>query len=132
LCIGARGRPNGWGQLRRILDATPFRGKTVRFTAFVATRETAEVRLWLAAGDNHIVMRGGDTRQNPLTGTNGWTPISLTIANIPAEATKLSYGFLLFGVGDVWVTQPTVEIIDAPEANDGRPSPLRLMPYNGH
>jgi len=129
LCIGGRGHPNGWGQLRRVLDATPFHGKSVRFTALVATRDTAEVRLWLAVGDSRVVMRGGDTRHNPLHGTHDWTPMSLTITNVPTGATKLSYGFLLYGVGDVWVTQPRIEIVDAAEA-DGRPS-QRLMPANG-
>ena len=33
LCIGARnGGPHGWGQLRQVIDAVPYRGKIVRVT----------------------------------------------------------------------------------------------------
>ena len=113
LCIGSRSRnPLGFAQLRRVQDAAVAHGRYARFTAFVATRRTWEVRLWLAAGDEGQVMRGGDTSEQPLRGNRGWTPVMLTIGPIPERATKLSYGFLLMGSGSVWLTEPRLEILD--------------------
>jgi hypothetical protein len=113
LCIGARSRnPDGFAQLRRVQDPGGAHGSYVRFTAFVATRSAAEVRLWLAAGDERNVWRGGDTRHAPLGGTSGWTPVMLTMGPIPERATKISYGFLLWGAGDVWLTEPRLEFLD--------------------
>lgn len=114
MCIGSWGRaPRGWGQLRRVLDAKPLHGRYARFTALVATRRSSEVRFWLAAGDNgRRVLQGGDTSGQPLWGTRQWVPVRLTIGPIPKRATKLSYGFLLKGSGDVWVLAPTLEILD--------------------
>ena len=113
LCIGARSRnPDGFAQLRRVQGAAGGHGRYVRFTGFVATRLAGEVRLWLAAGDEGNVWRGGDTRHAPLGGTSGWTPVMLTMGPIPERATKISYGFLLWGQGDVWLTEPRLEFLD--------------------
>jgi hypothetical protein len=113
LCIGARSRfPEGFGQLRRVQAAGAAHGKFVRFTAFVATRQANSVRLWLAAGDGRAVRRGSDTQGVPLPANSGWTPVMLTMGPVPQEATKISYGFLLHGGGDVWLTEPSLEILD--------------------
>ena len=119
MCIGARAdHPDGFGQLRQIVSARPYRGKTVRFTAWVATSEAHEVRLWLAAGDGHELMLGFDTRAAPIHGTHRWLPVSLTIGPVPRIATKISYGFLLMGEGDVWLARPQLEVTEVPGTVD--------------
>ena len=90
------------------------RGKYVVFRAYAMASRAAEARFWLAAGDSQQIYRGGDTRLDPLSGTTDWIPVTLTIGPIPSRATKLSYGFLLHGRGDVWVDEPTLEVTDTP------------------
>lgn len=123
MCIGSLGRSaRGFAQYRQILDATRYHGKTVRFTAFVATRRGHEVRFWLAAGDSDKIYQGGDTANQPLTGTHGnWIPVSLTIGPLSKRTTKLSYGFLLMGRGVVWVTQPRLEVVAEEDADPNAP-----------
>jgi hypothetical protein len=124
LCIGAQvDNPGGFGQLRQVLDARPYRNRTIRFTAWVATSQAREVRFWLAAGDGRDIMLGDDTRETPLRGTNRWTPVSLTIGPVPRYATKVSYGFLLQGSGDVWLARPQLEVIEVPGVVDGPEAP---------
>jgi len=106
MCIGAIDDPRGFGQLRQELDAHPYHGRILRFTAWVMTSEAREVRFWLAAGE-HRVLLGEDASAMPLRGTRRWTPVSLTIGPVPRFATKISYGFLLEGGGDVWVGRPS-------------------------
>ena len=119
LCIGSRvERPDGFGQLRQVLDAHPYRMQTIRFTAWVATSEAHEVRFWLAAGGLGQVLLGDDTRSTPLRGTHRWMPVSLTIGPVPRVATKISYGFLLMGSGDVWLARPQLEVIETPGVVD--------------
>lgn len=120
LCIGGDLRGDQFGQLRQIRDARPYRGRYVRFTAWVATSRAREVRLWFAAGDSHRVMIGDDNRTQPLRGSHRWTPVVFNIGPVPERATKLSYGFLLQGDGDVWLTQPGIEILDAPPRTGSR------------
>jgi len=127
LCIGARKKQrNGWGQLRRVLDAAPLRGKYVRFTAYTTVTRAEEVRFWLAAGNKRRVLQGGDTRVTPVAGSADWARVTLTIGPIPDAATKLSYGFLLYGKGDVWVDEPRLAILaEAPADN---PAATELVP----
>lgn len=121
MCIGSWGRvPRGWGQFRRVLDARPLAGRYARFTARVATRRSTEVRFWLAVGDRRGVIQGGDTSGQPLWGTRQWVPVELTIGPISKTGTKLSYGFLLMGAGDMWVLDPKLEILATATATPQR------------
>lgn len=123
LCIGSRiDHPDGIGQLRRVLDARPYRTQTIRFTAWVATSKAHEVRFWLAAGGLGHVLLGDDTRTTPVRGTHRWMPVSLTIGPVPRVATKISYGFLLIGGGDVWLARPQLEVVETPGVVDRAPT----------
>ena len=119
LCIGAlRDHPNGWGQLRQIVAAEDMHGKYVHFSALVATRGADEVRFWLAAGDaKNYRGIGGDTHTQPIFGTHGWRQVDLVIGPIPAFANHISYGFLLYGGGDVWLNAPKLEVLDRETAS---------------
>jgi len=114
LCIGALlSHPQGWGQLRQIVAAEAMRGKYLHFSAMVATRGADEVRFWLAAGDKtnqHGI--GGDTHTQPIFGTHGWHQVDLVIGPVPRFANHVSYGFLLYGGGDVWLNAPKLEVLD--------------------
>lgn len=121
LCIGSKwNSAEGWGQLRRITDATPFRGKRIRFTAWVASNKATLVRFWLAAGYRQSrLFNGGNTNNQPWGGSHGWTPVMLEIGPIEPGADHISYGFLLYGGGDVWLYDPKLEPVPAGE-DDGR------------
>lgn len=113
LCIGARRPgPEGYGQLRQIVDAAPYRGQRVRFTVWAATGEARLVRFWLAAGRGATVLtNGGNTNNQAWGGSHGWTPILLEIGPVAKSAEYISYGFLLHGAGDVWFYHPKLEIV---------------------
>lgn len=112
LCIGSPGASaRTWGQLRRILDGSKFPGKYVRMTAFVAARKGSDARAWVAAGNRHVIMTG-DQQSKPVRASGEWEPLSITMGPVPAGAFKVSYGFLLQGRGDLWVSQLKVEILD--------------------
>lgn len=120
MCIGARpGRPEGYAQFRRITDSAPFEGRRVRFTAWAATGDAELVRFWLAAGNGtRVLHNGGNTNNQPWGGDNGWTPILLEIGPVAEGADHISYGFLLYGRGSVWLYQPRLEVVtDEPAAS---------------
>jgi len=113
MCIGAAvDWPSGWGQLRQIV-AIPegHAGKYLHFSALVAARDAALIRFWLGGFANRGFRgQGGDTSADPLTGTFGWKRVDLVAGPIPYEAGHASYGFLLWGKGDVWLYEPKLEI----------------------
>jgi len=112
MCIGAAvASPSGFGQLRQIVKTTPAMiGRYLHFSAIVAARDAREIRFWLAAGGYGGRVMGGDTHRNPLHGTFGWQQLDVIVGPIPVGAEHVSYGFLLSGSGDVWLSEPLLEI----------------------
>lgn len=119
LCMGSRGAAyRSFAQLRRVLDAKPFHGKYVRFTAFVAARPGTHMRSWLAAVPwSHIDILQGDRQSQPLDSTGKWEPMSITMGPVPTAAGRISYGFLFQGAGDMWITQVNFEVFDTRPAD---------------
>lgn len=112
MCIGAAvASPSGWGQLRQIVKTTPAMiGRYLHFSAIVAARDAEEVRFWLAAGGYGGRVMGGDAHRNPLHGTFGWQQLDVIVGPVPYGADHVSYGFLLWGKGDVWLSDPKLEV----------------------
>lgn len=127
LCVGARGEgPSGTGQLRQVLDATPYHGKIVRVTMWAASRDAGRVWFWVASGRRH---KPGAPRQADMAtqtgniqfhGTHGWTPVSLEMGPVRCDQEKVSFGALLDGSGDLWIYKPEIQVIDAPSTKESQ------------
>lgn len=116
MCIGGRGGPDSFGGFRRIVDAAPYRGHRVRFTAWAATGDAGQVSFWLASGlQLKRLYDGGNTNNVPFGGNHDWTPVLLETGPIDEAAEHISYGFNLQGSGNVWVHEPKLEIVEQPE-----------------
>lgn len=119
LCIGARSRNSpGWGQLRQVIDARPYHGKTVRVTMWAASREAGRVWFWVASGregkPGKISRRADMAAESgsfEFRGSHRWTPVSLTMGPVRCDQEKISFGFLLDGPGDLWVYQPELQVV---------------------
>ena len=126
MCIGGRGGAGSFAGFRRIIDAVPYRGQRLRFTAWVATGSAQKVSFWLAAGTQwlekrrqfevqrtpfHKLLNGGNTNNIPFSGNHGWTPVLLETGPIHKDADHISYGFNLQGSGDVWVYDAKLEMV---------------------
>lgn len=128
MCVGARRSGiDSFAGFRRIVDAAPFRGHRVRFTAWATTGRARQVNFWMAAGTawqekrrlfepRSRLLNGGNTNNVRFGGNHGWTPILLETGPIHEDADHISYGFNLQGSGDVWVYEPKLQIVaDRPE-----------------
>jgi hypothetical protein len=113
MCIGSRGAPvRSWGQLRTVIEVRPLLGKYVRFTGFIATRPGDNARVWLTTATSTTIMQGDTGGSRPVNGTGRWEPFAVTMGPIRGGASKLSYGFLLGGRGDMWITRVSLEVFD--------------------
>jgi hypothetical protein len=75
----------------------------------VAARNAEGVGLWITDG------QGGGQRVTGLSGTHGWTPLSVELI-VHFGAPRLSYRVGLTGAGDMWVYDPRLEVIEKPAA----------------
>jgi hypothetical protein len=66
----------------------------------------------------------GDTGgSKSVIGTGHWEPFAVTMGPIRSGATKLSYGFLLTGRGDMWITQVDLQVFDTRPPTIGKMTP---------
>jgi hypothetical protein len=107
-----------------VADAAPFRGKRLRLTGYVKTRQLSEyAALWLQV-DANIPARGyrreasDNMGDRPIRGANEWTPYSIVL-DVHPEATHLTFGLLLRGGGTVWLDDVSLEVISEEVAVTG-------------
>ena len=109
--------PEPFGTIFQKFDASPHRGKTVRFAAWVRTEDTKGNRFGAGAGLNLHAMRGGYTiahrmmRKDAVRGTTDWTRYEITL-NVPNEAEHIEAGLNLFGPGVAWLDDAAVEVME--------------------
>lgn len=127
MCIGAAvDNPDGWGQLRQIVQTTRgMRGRYVHFSMLVAARDAKLIRFWVAVA-GRAEMVGGDTHTAPLHGTFGWLQADVIVGPVLPSSDHISYGFLLWGKGDVWVLDPHIELKTRDEVREIPALPVTL------
>ena len=105
-------RPQNYGTLAQTTAAKNLRGKSVRFSADLKTEAAQSAQLWTS------VQSPGRTDENSgavafpsVTGWKHWEKIM----DVPRDATSVSFGISLRGVGKVWVKGFAFESVgDAP------------------
>lgn len=134
------GQAYGGGTLMQQIRADEYRGKHVRFTARIKTREVnGKATIWLRV-DGPGNVETLDNMREParyLQGNNDWVENSLVL-DVPEGAVAISYGVGLEGNGKVWLGEVKLERVDEnipvtttlPPLEDTRgPAPAeRLLP----
>jgi hypothetical protein len=107
------GRADGGGTLMQQIKADEFRGKHVRFTARIKTRDVdGRATLWLRVdGPGHVeVLDNMTAPKRYLQGNNDWVENSLVL-DVPDGAVAISYGVGLHGNGKVWLDGVKLESV---------------------
>ena len=94
------------------IQAGDYAGKRVRLSASVQGEDLAQwAGIWMRAdtpGRNGVAF---DNMQNrPLKGSFGWRDVNVVL-DIPADASLLSFGFILEGAGALRATQFKLEVV---------------------
>jgi hypothetical protein len=130
---GAKTALNGSETLGHGFKADPWRGKRVRFSAYLRSEEvTGRTGLWFQAfaaptdsreQGRHLAF--ANTWRQHTTGSTPWTRYEVVI-DVPMEAVGMTIGYFLEGRGAVWLSDPNVEevgkdvpltaAVDLPEA----------------
>ena len=108
------GQADGFGTLMQQIKADEYRGKHVRFTARIKTREVdGRATLWLRVDGpgNLEVLDNMTAPKRYLQGDNDWVENSLVL-DVPDGAVAISYGVALHGNGKVWLDEVKLESVD--------------------
>jgi hypothetical protein len=108
------GQADGFGTLMQQIKADKYRGRHVRLTARIKTRDVdGRATLWMRVdGPGNVeVLDNMTAPPRYLRGDNDWMQNSLVL-DVPDGAIAISYGVSLQGNGDVWLDEVQLESVD--------------------
>lgn len=128
LRLEARGnrRDREWAVAVQLLDATSFRGKTVRLSGWLRTEDVGSGHLWMRIDgiiDGEAALIAIDNMEERyLEHTRDWTSREIVL-EVPPESVTILYGVMITGDGTVWAddlaleeapagTEPTAETVN--------------------
>jgi hypothetical protein len=123
-------KPSGFGTLMQMFDATKYRGKRIRLTAYVKTLDvTGWTGLWMRVdGSSGPSLAFDNMQDRPIKGTTSWAQYNVVL-DVPDGAQAIAFGVLLYGTGSAWVDDFDFEVVGPEVATSGK-SPLSSSPQN--
>jgi hypothetical protein len=123
-------KPNaqGFGTYMQMFNATEYRGKRVRFSAYVQTQNVESwVGLWMRVDVERATAAFDNMQERPIKGTQGWTQHAVVL-DVDSKATDIAFGVLLAGKGAAWIDDVSFEVVgnDEPVTDMKANSPRNL------
>lgn len=112
---------DGFGTLMQNSLPQKYLGQRVRMTGFVKSKDVKDkAGLWFRVDQaNSKKSLAFDNMYNrPVTGTTDWKKYEIVL-DVPLNASKLAYGALLAGTGQIWFDNINFEIVDSTIATTG-------------
>jgi len=119
----------GFGNLMQAIDATPFRGRRVRFKAFVRKESglpAASANLWLRVDRDANKTGFFDNMSGHPIRASEWKEYEI-VGDIDDDAVVINFGLLLIGQGKAWIDSASFEDLgklvvraEAPRPFNGR------------
>lgn len=102
----------GFGALNQLVRADNYRGKRVRLSAYVRTRDVGMngAGIWLRIDGNGGMLAIDNMQDRAIRGTADWRLVSVVL-DVPVDAEGIAFGFLLASSGEAWVDDFALEIV---------------------
>ena len=130
-------QPEGFGSVSQLVRADDYRGKRVRFSAYVKTRGVAGngAGLWMRIDGNGGMLGFDNMQSRPVMGTMDWARVSVVL-DVPGDAIGIALGLLLSSPGEAWIDDASLEVVgvDVRETNTASPSanPANVQQQRAH
>lgn len=122
--------PRGFGTYMQMFDATEYRGKRLRLSAYVKSERVENwAGLWMRVDRDKKAVAFDNMQDRPIRNTQGWTQHAIVL-DVDAKATAVAFGILLAGRGAVWIDDVTFEIVDEEVPVTDFQSKLATSPRN--
>ncbi len=122
--------PQGFGTYMQMFDATEYRGKRLRVSAYVQSEHVENwAGLWMRVDRDKKPVAFDNMQDRPIKDTQGWTQHAIVL-DVDAKATAVAFGILLGGKGAVWIDDVTFEIVGEEVPVTGVQSKLAGSPRN--
>lgn len=103
----------GFGNIMKTITSDAYLGKTVKMTGYVKSQNVKDwAGLWMRVDYYDAdVLAFDNMRNRGIKRTTDWNKYEVVVF-VPQEATSISYGFLLQGIGQIWFKDVKVEVVD--------------------
>jgi C-terminal processing protease CtpA/Prc len=123
---GATAGTPSFGNIMQVIDATPFRGKRIVFSAAVrveGTKADDKAQLWVRIDREGDQPGFFDNMSNRPIGSATWGRYRI-VADVVPDAKSIHLGMLLFSSGRAWLDAVSFTVIDDPRLGDEPARPL--------
>jgi len=113
---------DGFGTLMQTSSPKKYLGQRVRMTGFLKSKDVKEkAGLWFRVDleNSKKSLAFDNMYDRPVTGTTDWKKYEIVL-DVPLNASKLAYGALLSGTGQIWFDSLNFEIVDSTISTTGR------------
>jgi len=125
-------KAKGFGTLMQNCLPDKFRGKRVRMSGYIKTADvTGWTGFWLRVDKQNSkgTLAFDNMNNRKIKGTTEWTKYEIVL-DVPDQASKLAYGVLIEGAGQVWFDELKFEIVDKKETTTGEQYKTHSEPIN--
>jgi hypothetical protein len=113
--IYSTGKPDGreFGNIMQSIDATPYRGKTIRFRAAVriASESDGRAQMWMRVDRKDMSMGFFDNMSDRPITSSEWKEYDI-VGTIDTKADQIYFGCMLVGEGKVNFDAVKIDIVD--------------------
>lgn len=110
---------DGFGTYMSVSLPDKYLGKRIRMSGYLKTKDVSDwSSIWLRVdGDDPLVslefdnMHDGKTDRS-VKGTTDWKKCEIVL-DVPQAASRIAFGAILVGTGQIWFVDPTFEVVDA-------------------
>lgn len=103
---------SGFGTLMQQCNPDRFLGKRIKMSGFVKSENVkTHSGLWLRIDRGAKPVSFDNMKTRPIKGTTEWKKYEIVL-DVPIDATRISYGALISGTGQIWFDDLLFEIVD--------------------
>jgi beta-lactamase regulating signal transducer with metallopeptidase domain len=100
-----------FGTLMQAIAATQYADKRVRFRGWIRSKDVADwAGLWMRVDRGKATVGFDNMHKRAIRGTQQWTMCDVVL-DVPADATSISFGTLLTGSGEIWLSGLKFEVV---------------------
>ncbi len=104
-------KPEGFGNIMKFIDATPYKGKTIKLSALVKSENVSGwAGLWMRVDFSNKVLAFDNMRNRAIKGSLDWQLYDIVVF-VSEDAEYINYGFLLDGEGKVFAKDFTFSVV---------------------
>jgi hypothetical protein len=103
--------PQEFGTFMQMFDATEYRGKRLRLSAYVKSENVENwAGLWMRVDRDKKSVAFDNMQDRPIKDTQGWTQHAIVL-DVDPKATAVAFGILLAGKGAVWIDDVAFDVV---------------------